>query len=145
MRIVRYLTKEQLIKLNNKAIKTKRNRSFDIDFVNLMIQENKAVQICLLKISMHCLNMKQEQHNARTNNNSYLYNYGVITRYMEQDKMNNKPNDLNKREWDIMVKYTKLSLLLLLILIAVSGIVSILGIASFTIIEVTNAYQKIFY
>mgnify|MGYP003656783298 CR=1 FL=1 len=43
MRIVRYLTKEQLIKLNNKAIKTKRNRSFDIDFVNLMIQENKAV------------------------------------------------------------------------------------------------------
>jgi|TARA_R110000824_G_C14780523_1_gene631932 hypothetical protein len=59
---------------------------------------------------------------------------------MEQDKMNNKPNDLNKREWDIMVKYTKLSLLLLLILIAVSGIVSILGIASFTIIEVTNAY-----
>jgi hypothetical protein len=69
-----------------------------------------------------------------------LYNYGVITRYMEQDKMNNKPNDLNKREWDIMVKYTKLSLLLLLILIAVSGIVSILGIASFTIIEVTNAY-----
>ena len=69
-----------------------------------------------------------------------MYNYGVITRYMEQDKMNNKPNDLNKREWDIMVKYTKLSLLLLLILIAVSGIVSILGIASFTIIEVTNAY-----
>ena len=33
MRIVRYLTKEQLIKLNNKAIETKRNRSFDIDFV----------------------------------------------------------------------------------------------------------------
>ena len=54
--------------------------------------------------------------------------------------MNNKPKDLTSREWDIMVKYTKLSLLLLLILIAVSGIVSILGIASFTIIEVTNAY-----
>ena len=34
MRIVRYLTKKQLIKLNNKAIETKKNRSFDIDFVN---------------------------------------------------------------------------------------------------------------
>ena len=56
--------------------------------------------------------------------------------------MNNKPNDLNKREWDIMVKYTKLSLLLLLILIAVSGIVSILGIASSTIVAVTIADSK---
>jgi hypothetical protein len=54
--------------------------------------------------------------------------------------MNKKPKDLTVREWDIMVKYTKLSLLLLLILIAVSGIVSILGFASFIIIEVTNAY-----
>tara|TARA_R110000765_G_scaffold316771_1_gene409098 strand:+ start:111 stop:272 length:162 start_codon:yes stop_codon:yes gene_type:complete len=53
--------------------------------------------------------------------------------------MNNKPKDLTIREWDIMVKYTKLSLLLLLILIAISGIVSILGIASFTIMEVNNA------
>ena len=34
MRIVRYLTKEQLIKLNDKAIETKRNRSLDTDFIN---------------------------------------------------------------------------------------------------------------
>ena len=54
--------------------------------------------------------------------------------------MNKKPKDLTIRDWDIMVKYTKLSLLLLLILIAVSGILLILGFASFIIIEVTNAY-----
>ena len=54
--------------------------------------------------------------------------------------MNKKPKDLTIREWDIMVKYTKLSLLLLLILIAVSGIVLILGSMAFIVVEVTNAY-----
>ena len=54
--------------------------------------------------------------------------------------MNNKPKDLTIREWDIMVKYTKLSLLLLLILIAVSGILLILGSTAFIVVEVTNAY-----
>lgn len=54
--------------------------------------------------------------------------------------MKNKPNDLNKREWDIMVKYTKLFLLMFAILGAVSGIILILGSMASIIVEVTNAY-----
>tara|TARA_R110002110_G_scaffold168884_1_gene370619 strand:+ start:116 stop:280 length:165 start_codon:yes stop_codon:yes gene_type:complete len=54
--------------------------------------------------------------------------------------MNNKPNDLNKREWDIMVKYTKLFLLMFAVLGAVSGIILILGSMAFIVVEVTNAY-----
>ena len=68
-----------------------------------------------------------------------MYSFGVNTDYMEY-KMNNKPNDLNKREWDIMVKYTKLFLLMFAVLVAISGILLILGSMAFIVVEVTNAY-----
>ena len=57
--------------------------------------------------------------------------------------MNNKPNDLNKREWDIMVKYTKLFLLMFAVLGAVSGIILILGSMAFIVVEVTNALYNL--